>query len=55
MLLCFDAGDAMQFDWSQEVVILGGVETTVRIAHCRLAHSRQGFSARIPRDVAGCV
>ena len=41
--LCFDAGDAMQFDWSQEVVILGGVETTVRIAHFRLAHSRQRF------------
>ena len=41
--LCFDAGDAMQFDWSQEIVILGGVETTVRIAHFRLAHSRQRF------------
>lgn len=41
--LCFEAGDAMQFDWSQEVVMLGGVEATVRIAHFRLAHSRQRF------------
>ena len=24
--LCFEAGEAMQFDWSQEVVILGGVQ-----------------------------
>ena len=41
--LCFDMGDAMQFDWSQEVVMLGGVEMTLRVAHFRLAHSRQRF------------
>ena len=33
----------MQFDWSHEVVILGGVETTLRVAHYRLAHSRKLF------------
>lgn len=41
--LFFDMGDAMQFDWSQEVVMLGGVEMTLRVAHFRLAHSRQRF------------
>ena len=41
--LGFEAGDAVQFDWSQEVVMLGGVETTLRIAHFRLAHSRMQF------------
>ena len=33
----------MQFDWSQEVVMLGGVKTILRVVHFRLAHSRKQF------------
>ena len=39
----FDAGDALQFDWSHDVVVLGGVEQKVRVAHFRLCHSRKPF------------
>ena len=38
--LWFAPGEAYQFDWSQEVVVLGGVTTTVKVAHIRLCHSR---------------
>jgi hypothetical protein len=31
--LWFAPGDAYQFDWSHEVVVLGGVTTTVKVAH----------------------
>jgi hypothetical protein len=33
----------MQFDWSQEVVMLSGVKTILRVAHFRMAHSRKQF------------
>ncbi len=39
----FDAGDALQFDWSHEVVVLGSVEQKIRVAHFRLCHSRKPF------------
>ena len=41
--LCFAAGDALQFDWSEEYVLLGGVEHKVHVAHFRLCHSRKPF------------
>ena len=41
--LSFAVGEAMQFDWSQEVVTLGGQETTIRVAQFRLAYSRKLF------------
>ncbi|MEM1346389.1 MAG: IS21 family transposase [Pseudomonadota bacterium] len=39
----FDAGDALQFDWSHERVCLGGVDTKVYVAHFRLCHARKPF------------
>lgn len=41
--LHFAAGDALQFDWSEERVVLGGVERSVKVAHFRLCHSRKPF------------
>lgn len=41
--LSFDPGEAYQFDWSQEVVLIDGVTTTVKVAHVRLCHSRMPF------------
>lgn len=41
--LHFAAGDALQFDWSEEYVVLGGVEHKVHVAHFRLCHSRKPF------------
>ena len=48
--LQFESGDAMQFDWSQEVVVLGGVEQKIKVAHFRLSHSRKPFVIAYPRE-----
>ena len=41
--LIFAPGEAYQFDWSHEIVILDGVTTEVKVAHMRLCHSRMSF------------
>src|SRR5215210_954936 len=38
--LSFAPGEAYQFDWSHEVVLIGGTTVTVKVAHVRLSHSR---------------
>ncbi|MFT7687943.1 MAG: transposase [Candidatus Azotimanducaceae bacterium] len=48
--LSFKPGDAMQFDWSQEVVVLGDVEQKIKVAHFRLSHSRKAFVVAYPRE-----
>ncbi len=48
--LTFRIGDAMQFDWSMEVVVLGGVEQKIKVAHFRLSHSRKPFIVAYPRE-----
>jgi hypothetical protein len=39
----FALGEAYQFDWSHEIVLLNGVTVTVKAAHVRLCHSRMLF------------
>lgn len=48
--LLFAPGDACQFDWSHEHVVLGGVSQTVKLAHFRLCHSRQPFVVAYARE-----
>ncbi len=48
--LVFNPGEVCQFDWSQEVVELGGVEQVVKVAHFRLAYSRKMFVAAYFRE-----
>src|SRR5207344_2775840 len=48
--LTFDPGEAYQFDWSHEIVLLNGVTTTVKVAHMRLCHSRMMFVRAYPRE-----
>ena len=48
--LAYDAGDALQFDWSHEVVTLGGVDTKIYAAHFRLCHSRKPFVVAYLRE-----
>ena len=38
--LSFAPGEAYQFDWSHDIVVMDGVTTTVKVAHVRLCHSR---------------
>ena len=48
--LHFKAGDALQFDWSEEHVVLGGVEQKIKVAHFRLCHSRKPFIVAYPGE-----
>jgi transposase len=48
--LHFDPGEAYQFDWSHEIVLINGVTTTVKVAHVRLCHSRMLFVRAYPRE-----
>lgn len=47
---CFDPGEAYQFDWSEELVELGGVAVKVKVAHFRLCYSRMPFCIAYPRE-----
>jgi len=53
--LHFAAGDALQFDWSEERVVLGGVEQKIRVAHFRLCHSRKPFVVAYPGEAQEMV
>ena len=53
--LWFAPGEAYQFDWSHEVVVLGGVTTTVKAAHVRLCHSRMFLVRAYPRETQEMV
>ena len=48
--LTFAPGEAYQFDWSHEIVVVNGVTTTVKVAHMRLCHSRMFFVRAYPRE-----
>lgn len=39
--LSFEAGEAYQFDWSDETVEIGGVIQKIKVAHFRLCYSRK--------------
>ena len=48
--LTFAPGEAYQFDWSHEIVVMDGVTTKVKVAHVRLCHSRMMFVRAYPRE-----
>ena len=53
--LSFEPGEAYQFDWSHEIVLLDGVTTIVKVAHMRLCHSRMIFVRAYPRETQEMV
>jgi transposase len=48
--LIFDPGEAFQFDWSHEKVLLAGAMTEIKVAHIRLCHSRLFLSVAYLRE-----
>jgi transposase len=48
--LIFAPGEAYQFDWSHEIVLINGMPATVKVAHVRLCHSRMLFVRAYPRE-----
>jgi transposase len=53
--LSFAPGEAYQFDWSHEVVLINGVTVIVKVAHVRLCHSRMMFARAYPRETQEMV
>src|SRR6266446_3107498 len=53
--LSFAPGEAYQFDWSHEVVLINGTTVTVKVAHLRLCHSRMLFVRAYPRETQEMV
>ena len=48
--LHFEPGDALQFDWSQECVLLAGTECPIKVAQFRLSYSRKPFVRAYVRE-----
>jgi len=48
--LSFAPGEAYQFDWSHEIVLINGATVRVKVAHVRLCHSRMLFVRAYPRE-----
>ena len=53
--LSFAPGEAYQFDWSHEVVLINGTTVTLKVAHVRLCHSRMLFVRAYPRETQEMV
>jgi transposase len=53
--LVYEPGEAYQFDWSHEIVLIDGVTVTVKVAHVRLCHSRMMFIRAYPRETQEMV
>ena len=50
MPLSFEPGEAYQFDWSHEVVLMNGTPAKVKVAHVLICHSRMPFLRAFPRE-----
>src|ERR1700751_2338911 len=53
--LSFAPGEAYQFDWSHDIVVIDGATTTVKVAHVRLCHSRMMLVRAYPRETQEMV
>ncbi|MGZ9116789.1 MAG: IS21 family transposase, partial [Methylocystis sp.] len=53
--LSFAPGEAYQFDWSHEIVLMNGATVTVKVAHVRLCHSRMLVARAYPRETQEMV
>lgn len=51
----YEPGDAFQFDWSYEQLLLGGIQVLVKIAQFRLCHSRKPFCIAYTRETLEMV
>jgi len=46
--LQFEAGEAFQFDWSEEAMVIGGIYRKVQVAHLKLCFSRAFWLVAYP-------
>jgi transposase len=50
-----EPGEAFQFDWSHELVQMGGMPVKVKVAHIRLCHSRLFLAVAYARETQEMV
>lgn len=48
--LVFAAGEAFQFDWSEDWAVVEGVRTKLQIAHFKLSHSKAFYLRAYPQQ-----
>ena len=48
--LSFAPGEAYQFDWSHEIVLMNRMPVTIKVAHVRHCYSRMPFVRAYPRE-----
>jgi hypothetical protein len=53
--LSIAAGEAYQFDWSHEIMVINGAATIVKVADMRLCHSRMSPDAAVRRQLLGAM
>lgn len=46
--LKFELGEAFQFDWSEEWLVIGGIHRKIQVAHTKLCASRAFFLSAYP-------
>jgi hypothetical protein len=46
--LSFELGDAFQFDWSEEGLVIGGIYRRIQLAHLKLCASRAFWLVAYP-------
>ena len=46
----FEAGEAFQFDWSEEEIEIAGVIARIKVAHIRLCYSRYFLMVAYPNE-----
>ena len=53
--LAFPPGETCQFDWSEELVELGGIPRKIKVGHFRLSYSRKMFVVAYPCETQEMV
>jgi len=53
--LAFPPGETCQFDWSEELVELGGIARKIKVGHFRLSYSRKMFVVAYPCETQEMV
>ena len=52
--LAFELGEAFQFDWSEEALVIGGIYRRLQVAHLKLCASRALWLVAYPSQVKRC-
>jgi hypothetical protein len=52
--LAFELGEAFQFDWSEEGLVVGGIYRRMQVSHLKLCASRAFWLVAYPSQATRC-